>query len=63
MEPFRTINSMKAEMKILKKGVEVVGSSQFDRERQAKVKEHKTPKLKGVHDTKELENFLRHFEN
>lgn len=63
MDALRIVNTMKAKMKTLKKGVKVLGSSSFHREREAKVKAPKTPMFKGVDDTNELENFLCQLEN
>ena len=43
MEALNTVETMKAEMKALKEGVEVGGSSSLDRDREAKFKAPKTP--------------------
>ena len=62
MEALSTNETMKAEIKTIKEGAEVGGSS-FDRDREAKVEAPKPAMFKGVHDTQEVENFLSHLEN
>lgn len=58
METLSMIESMKAEMKSLKKGVKVGQSSSLDRDSEAKVKAPKTLVFKDVRDVQEVGNFL-----
>ena len=58
-----TIETLKAEVKALKEGMEVGRSSSFYRDREDKVKAPKLPMFKGVHDAQEVENFLWHLDN
>lgn len=58
MEALSTIETMKAEMKALKEGVETGGSSSLDRDREARVEASKPSIFRGVRDAQEVENFL-----
>ncbi|XP_049394692.1 uncharacterized protein LOC125858983 [Solanum stenotomum] len=63
MEALNTIETMKAEMRTLKDGIEVGGSASPDRDREARVEAPKPPVFKGILDAQEVENFLWHLEN
>ncbi|KAK4734083.1 hypothetical protein R3W88_008344 [Solanum pinnatisectum] len=63
MEALNTIETMNAEMKALKEGMEAEGSASPDRDREARVEAPKPPIFKGVRDAQEVENFLWHLEN
>ena len=57
MEALTTIETMKADIKALKEGIKVGGSSSLDRERGAKVEAPKPPMFKGARDAQEVEIF------
>ena len=63
LEALDTIETLKPEVKSLKKGIEVRGSAPLDREREARIEAPKPPIFKGVHDAQEMENILWHLEN
>ncbi|XP_049388521.1 uncharacterized protein LOC125852885 [Solanum stenotomum] len=63
MEALNTIETMKAEMRTIKEGMEVGGSASPDRDREARVEAPKPPMFKGIRDAQEVENFLWHLEN
>ncbi|XP_069151810.1 uncharacterized protein [Solanum lycopersicum] len=63
MNVLSTIETLKAEVKTLKEGVEVGGSASPDHDREARVEAPKPPIFKGVRDAQEVENFLWHLEN
>ena len=51
MDALSTIETLKAEVKTLKEGVEVGGSASPDHDREARVEAPKPPIFKGVRDT------------
>ena len=63
MQALSTVETMKAEIKALKEGVEVGESSLLDQYKEAKVEAPKPPMLKGSNDVQEVENFLWHLKN
>lgn len=63
IESLSTIETTKTEMKELKEGMEVRGSSSLDRDRYAKVEASKKAIFKGTRDVQEMDNFLWHLEN
>lgn len=63
MEALNMIETMKAEMKTLKKGVETGGPTSFDYDREAKVEASNPLIFKGVCDAQEVQNFLWNLEN
>ncbi|XP_069148043.1 uncharacterized protein [Solanum lycopersicum] len=63
LEDLDTIEALKNEVKTLKEGIEVGGSSPLNREREARVEAPNPPIFKGVRNAQEVENFLWHLEN
>lgn len=58
MEALSKIETIKDEIKAIKKGVEEVGSSSLDQDNEDKVKSSKPPIFKGALHAEEVENFL-----
>ena len=58
MEVLSMIETMKTEIKALKEGVGVGGSSSLERDRKAKVESIKPPIFKVSHEIQEMDNFL-----
>ena len=58
MGELSTIDTLKVEVKKLKKGVVIGGSTSPDRDREPRVDDTKTPIFKGVRDAEEIDKFL-----
>lgn len=62
-EVLGTIETMKAEVKTLKDGLDARGSAPPEHDREARVEDTKPPIFKDVREAQEVENFRWHLEN